>query len=95
MDLALVIVFIISLMFLAMIFGDRLSLFGLADGQWLTAPFDLATRFWDMVCEAADRIWCFVYDHFWWVAATVSGGLGILLIALVMVTGLSDKAEAN
>lgn len=95
MDLALGFVFIISLMFLAMIFGERLSLFGIADGQWLTAPFDWAARFWDMLCEAADRVSGFVFDHFWWVAATVSGGVGILLIALVMVTGLSDKAEAN
>lgn len=95
MDILLGIVFILCLMFLAMIYGERLSLFGFIDGRWLTAPFDMVSSFWDMVCEAADRVWCFVFDHFWWVAATVSGSVGILLIALIMVTGLTQKAEAE
>lgn len=86
---------LLSLAFLAIIFGDRLSLFGLADGRWLSAPADLAAWFWDMVCEAADRLWCFVFDHFWWVTAAASGGIGILLIATMLVTGLTEKAEAD
>jgi len=94
MNLILVLVFFLSLMFLAMIFGDRLSLFGFVDGRWLTAPFDMVARVWDMICEATDRLWCFVFDHFWWVAATVSGSIGILLVALLMVSGLSQEAAA-
>ncbi|MCA9082853.1 MAG: hypothetical protein KDA81_02300 [Planctomycetaceae bacterium] len=94
MDLILGLVFLLCLMFLAMLFGERLSLYGAIDGRWLTAPFDAAADFWDMTCEATDRLWCFVADHFWWVAATLSGGIGVLLIALIMVSGLSREAKA-
>lgn len=88
-------VFLLSLVFLTITFGDRLNLFGLSDGRWLSAPVDLAVWFWGLVCEAADRVWCFVFDHFWWVAATASGGFGVVLIALMLVTGLTEKAEAD
>ena len=94
MSLVLGFIFFLSLMFLTMVLGERLSLFGLTDMRWLSAPFDLAARFWDAVCEAVDRIWCFVFEHFWWVAATVSGGIGVVLIALIMVSGLSGEARA-
>jgi hypothetical protein len=94
MNFILGLVFFLSIMFLAMIFGERLSLFGFADGRWLTAPFDMLARLWDMICEATDRIWCFVFDHFWWVTATVSGSIGVLLVALIMVSGLSTEAAA-
>ncbi|MCP4782641.1 MAG: DUF11 domain-containing protein [Fuerstiella sp.] len=87
-------VFLLCLRFLAMIFGERLSLFGFLEGNWLAAPFELAGQLWDMVCEAVDRIWCFVFDHFWWVTATVSGGVGVALISLLMVSGLSLEAKA-
>ena len=94
MDLILLLVFFLCLMFLTMIFGEQLSLFGAVDGRWMTAPFDLITRFWGMVCELADRIWCFVFDHFWWVTATASGAVGIVLIAVIMMSGLSSQAHA-
>lgn len=90
----LIFVFILSLMFLAMIFGEQLSLFGVVDGRWIMAPFDLVSKFWELICEATDRLWCFVFDHFWWVTATVTGSVGILLIALLMVGGLSNEARA-
>lgn len=93
-DIILILVFFLSLLFLAMIFGERLSLFGFVDGRWLTAPFDMLGRFWGMVCEATDRLWCFVFDHFWWVTATASGGIGVLLVALIMVSGLTKEAAA-
>ncbi|MDG1896428.1 MAG: hypothetical protein P8J37_16115 [Fuerstiella sp.] len=92
--LILGLVFLLCLRFLAMMFGERLSLLGFVEGKWLTAPFELAAQSWDMVCEAVDRIWCFVFDHFWWVTATVSGGVGVLLIALLMASGLSQEARA-
>lgn len=94
MDVILGLVFIFSLLSLAMIFGDRLSIFGNVDDRWLMAPFDLVTRFWEMLCEIFDRFVCFVFDHFWWVAATASGGMGVVLIALIMFSGLSQEAAA-
>ena len=92
--LLLGLVFLLCLRFLAMIFGERLSLVGFVEGKWLTAPFELAAQFWDIVCESVDRIWCFVFDHFWWVTATVSGAVGVALIALLMASGLSQEARA-
>lgn len=94
MDVILGLVFIFSLLSLAMIFGDRLSIFGNVDDRWLMTPFDLVTRFWEMLCEIFDRLVCFVFDHFWWVAATASGGVGVVLIALIMLSGLSQEAAA-
>ncbi|HIF01487.1 MAG: hypothetical protein ABGZ23_21420 [Fuerstiella sp.] len=92
--LLLGLVFLLCIRFLAMIFGERLSLLAFLEGKWLTAPVELAAWFWNLVCEAVDRVWCFVFDHFWWVTATVSGGVGVVLIALLMVSGLSLEAEA-
>ena len=94
MNYTIIFVFLLSLMFLTMIFGERLSLFGVLDGRWWTAPFDLVNFVWGLVCEAADRLWCFVFDHFWWVTATVTGSIGIALIAIMMVGGLTSEARA-
>lgn len=94
MDVILGLVFIFSLLSLAMIFGDRLSLFGNIDDRWLMSPFDLVTRFWEMLCEIFDRAVCFVFDHFWWVAATASGGIGVVMIAVIMFSGLTLEAAA-
>lgn len=95
MEVALGLIFFFgSLMFLGMIFGDRLSLFGNVDDRWLMTPFDLVTRFWEMLCEIFDRLFCFVSDHFWWVAATASGAVGIVLIAIIMFSGLTLEAAA-
>lgn len=94
MDVILGLVFIFSLLSLAMIFGDRLSLFGNIDERWLMTPFDLVTRFWQMLCEIFDRAVCFIFDHFWWVAATASGGVGVVMIAVIMFSGLTLEAAA-
>ena len=93
MDLILGLIIFLSLMFLVWISGDR-QLLGALDGRWLAAPFDLLSYFWDMVCEATDRVWCFVFDHIWWVTATVTGAVGIVLVAIILVSGLSNEAQA-
>ncbi len=71
--LLLGLVFLLCIRFLAMIFGERLSLLAFLEGKWLTAPVELAAWFWNLVCEAVDRVWCFVFDHFWWVTDTLYG----------------------
>ena len=88
-------VFLLSLFFLRIVFGERFSFFGFVDDRWLSAPLDVVSWFWDLLCEAADRTWCFVFDHFWWVAATASGGIGLLIVAFMLATGLADQAEAD
>lgn len=94
MEFVFAIIFVVCLLFLALIFGERLSVFGLRDGAWLTAPFDLAAWFWNLICEGFDRVWSFVVDQFWWVLATSSASIGMFLIALLIVSGLSVEAKA-
>ncbi|MEZ6126817.1 MAG: hypothetical protein R3C49_27180 [Planctomycetaceae bacterium] len=93
MNIILGLVFFLSLMFLALIFGEQLNLFGIRNVRWATLPFDLLHKAWAMLCEAADRLWCFVFDHFWWVTATASGSVGLILIAVMMVSSLSSEAS--
>lgn len=95
MEWVFIAIFVFVLIFLQIIYGDRLSLLGIASDQWLRAPLDLVVWFWGLTCQLADRIWCFVVDHFWWVTATASGGIGLLLIAALFAAGIANQAEAN
>lgn len=94
-DIVLTAVVLLSLVFLAIFYGDRLNLFGLTAERLFTAPYDLVVWFWGLTCEAVERIWQFAIDHRWWVAATVSGSAGILIITTLLVTGLTEEAEAD
>lgn len=94
-DIVLTAVVLLSLVFLALFYGDRLNLFGLTAERLFTAPYDLVVWFWGLTCEAVERVWQFSIDYRWWVAATVSGSAGLLLITTLMVTGLTEEAEAD
>ena len=94
-DIVLTAVVLLSLVFLAIFYGDRLNLFGLTAERLFTAPYDLVVWFWGLMCEAVERIWQFSIDHRWWVAATVSGSAGLLMITTLLITGLTEEAEAD
>lgn len=93
-DWVLVCVMLLSLVFLAMIFGDKLSLLGLVDRKWISAPFEAMAGLWLQLCDDLDRAWCFVCDQSWWMLATISGALGMILTAVIMFTGFSEQAHA-
>ncbi len=94
MNLALAAVFLLSLVFLVMVYGEKLSLVEFFDGRWLTATSDKLAESWDRLCDGLDAAWCFVTDHCWWVTAAASGTTGVVLIALMMFSGLSEEAQA-
>ena len=94
MDLVLGFVFVLCLMFLAMIFGEKLSLAGIFDGRWITWCCSLVADLWDQICEDLDRCWCFVVDHVWWVTVATAGGIGLTVTTFLMFSGVYQQAQA-
>jgi len=84
----------LCLMFLGMLYGERLSLLGLFDGEWLSPIGVLVGRMWDGLCEAIDTTIDFVLAHLAWVVAAVSGTAGLILVAFLMGGGLASDAAA-
>lgn len=85
---------LLCLIFLGMLYGERLSLTGLVDGEWFSPAGDLLDRAWNGVCEFVERTIEFVLSHLSWVVATASGAAGLLLILFIMGGGLARDAEA-
>jgi len=94
-DLVLASVFLVFLMLLIMIFGEKLSVLGAFHGRWISSVSDLIADMWDFVCEAVDQAWCFVLDHLWWVLAVGSGSTGVILVGWLMFGGVAEKAVAE
>ncbi|MEZ6061668.1 MAG: hypothetical protein R3C19_15075 [Planctomycetaceae bacterium] len=87
-------VFLLSLIFLAMVYGEKLSVVEFFDGRWLTATSEMLEESWFRLCEGLDDVRSFISEHFWWVTAATSGTTGVVLIALMMFSGLSQQALA-
>ncbi|HQX53270.1 MAG TPA: CARDB domain-containing protein [Planctomycetaceae bacterium] len=83
-----------SLMFLGMLWGDRLSLSGLFEVNWLGPIGGLLDAIWRLCSEFLDFTVEFVVAHFSWVIAAVSGAAGLILVAFLMGGGLASDAEA-
>lgn len=84
----------LCLMFLGVLYGERLSLLGLFDGEWFSPIGVLAAKIWDGLCEAVDASIEFVLAHLSWVVAAVSGTAGLVVIAFLMGGGLATDAAA-
>ena len=85
---------IVSVMFLGMLWGDRLSLVGLFDGDWLSPAANLTSRLWAGLCDAVDSSIEFVMAHLSWVVAAVSGTAGLIVVGFMMGGGLASDAAA-
>ena len=85
---------IVSVMFLGMLWGDRLSLVGLFDGDWLSPAANLTSKLWVGLCDAVDSAIEFVMAHLSWVVAAVSGTAGLILVGFMMGGGLASDAAA-
>ena len=83
-----------SLMFLGMLWGDRLSLSGLFEAHWLGPIGGLLDAVWRICSEFLDLSVQFVIGHLSWVVAAVSGTAGLILVAFLMGGGLAADAEA-
>ena len=94
MGLVLGFVFVLCLMFLAMLFGEKLSLAGIFDGRWITWCCSLVADLWDQICEDLDRCWCFIVDHAWWVTVATAGSIGLIVTTFMMFGGIYQQAQA-
>ena len=95
MYLVLAFVFLLCLLLLVMIFGEQLSVLGAFDGRWIITMAEFLVDLWEFVCEAVDRVWCFVLEHLWWVLAVGSGSVGVLVVAWMIFGGIVDRAAAE
>ena len=82
------------LMFLGMLWGDRISLPNLFTGNWLNPIGDLIQLLSRVFGEFLDVSVEFVVGHLSWVVAAVSGTVGLIIIAFLMGGGLAADAEA-
>jgi len=85
---------LLCLMFLGMLYGERLSLMGLTDGEWFSPISVAASKLWSILCEFVDESIEFVLTHLSWVVAAVSGTAGLILVAFLMGGGLASDASA-
>ena len=86
--------FVTCLMFLGMLWGDRLSFPGLFDGNFLEPISRLVEFVTRTFGEFLDFTVQFVVGHLSWVVAAVSGTAGLILVAFLMGGGLAHDAEA-
>ena len=82
------------LMFLGMVWGDRIRLPNLFTGNWLNPIGDLIQFMSRAFGEFLDVSVEFVVGHLSWVVAAVSGTVGLIIIAFLMGGGLASDAEA-
>ncbi|MBC7965819.1 MAG: DUF11 domain-containing protein [Fuerstia sp.] len=86
--------FLTCLMFLGMLWGDRLNFPGLFEGNWLNPISALINVVSRTLGEFLDMSVEFIVGHLSWVVAAVSGTVGLILIAFLMGGGLATDAEA-
>jgi hypothetical protein len=83
-----------GLMFLGMLWGDRVSLPNLFTGNWLNPIGDLFQFLSRVFGEFLDVSVEFVVGHLSWVVAAISGTVGLIIVAFLMGGGLASDAEA-
>ncbi len=92
--LLFLLMFLTCLMFLGMLWGDRLSFPGLFEGNWLNPISGLINLVSRTLGEFLDVSVKFIVGHLSWVVAAVSGTAGLILVAFLMGGGLAIDAEA-
>ncbi len=86
---------ILCLMFLGMIYGEQLSVIRVLEGRWFE-PFPRSLgQLWNQLSLAVDLLVRFVMEHLSWVVATVSGTVGLFIVAFLMFSGMADDAAAK
>lgn len=92
--LLFIFMFLTCLMFLGMLWGDRLSFPGLFSGDWLNPITGLINVVARTLGEFLEVSVAFLVGHLSWVVAAVSGTAGLILVAFLMGGGLATDAEA-
>ena len=96
MESALILFFmgVMSLMLLGMLYGERLSMLAIFDGDWLGPIGSVFERLWSGIVQGFDESLEFVLAHLSWVVAAASGTAGLVIIAFLMGGGLASDAAA-
>lgn len=84
----------LCLMFLGMLYGERLTMFGMFDGEWLSPVGNVFERLWAGLCQGVDEAIEFILAHLSWVVAAVSGTVGLVIVVFIMGGGLATDAAA-
>ena len=96
MESALILFFmgVMSLMLLGMLYGERLSMLAIFDGDWLGPIGSVFERLWNGLVQGFDETLEFILAHLSWVVAAASGTAGLVIIAFLMGGGLASDAAA-
>ena len=96
MESALILFFmgVMSLMLLGMLYGERLSMLAVFDGDWLGPISAIFEKLWGGLVQGFDETLEFVLAHLSWVVAAASGTAGLVIIAFLMGGGLASDAAA-
>ena len=96
MESALILFFmgVMSLMLLGMLYGERLSMLAVFDGDWLGPISSIFEKLWGGLVQGFDETLEFVLAHLSWVVAAASGTAGLVIIAFLMGGGLASDAAA-
>ena len=96
MESALILFFmgVMSLMLLGMLYGERLSVLAVFDGDWLGPISSIFEKLWGGLVQGFDETLEFVLAHLSWVVAAASGTAGLVIIAFLMGGGLASDAAA-
>ncbi len=96
MESALILFFmgVMSLMLLGMLYGERLSVLAVFDGDWLGPISSIFEKLWGGLVQGFDETLEFVLAHLSWVVAAASGTAGLVTIAFLMGGGLASDAAA-
>ena len=96
MESALILFFmgVMSLMLLGMLYGERLSMLAVFDGDWLGPISAIFEKLLGGLVQGFDETLEFVLAHLSWVVAAASGTAGLVIIAFLMGGGLASDAAA-
>ena len=96
MESALILFFmgVMSLMLLGMLYGERLSMLAVFDGDWVGPISSIFEKLWGGLVQGFDETLEFVLAHLSWVVAAASGTAGLVIIAFLMGGGLASDAAA-
>ncbi|MFO1000271.1 MAG: hypothetical protein U0936_08030 [Planctomycetaceae bacterium] len=96
MESALILFFmgVMSLMLLGMLYGERLSMLAIFDGDWLGPIGSVFEKLWSGLVQGFDESLEFVLAHLSWVVAAASGTAGLVIIIFLMGGGLASDAAA-
>lgn len=92
---AFIFVGMLCLMFIGMIYGEKLNVLGILEGRFFAPVQTALNSAWNELCRALDQTVLFVTEHASWVLAGASGSIGLFIISFLMFSGIAEDAAAR